>query len=41
MSTANPKKKEIKDLKAQYDRFAMGKESLLNTVDQFELPEKP
>ena len=41
MSTTNPVKKEIKDLKAEYDRLAKGKESLLNIVDESELPEKP
>jgi len=39
MATTNPVKKEIKDLKAEYDRLAKGKESLLNIIDESELPE--
>ena len=39
MATTNPVKNEIKDLKAEYDRLAKGKESLLNIIDESELPE--
>jgi Fic family protein len=39
MATTNPVKNEIKDLKAEYDLLAKGKESLLNIIDESELPE--
>ena len=39
MATTNPVKTEIKNLKAEYDRLAKGKESLLNIIDESELPE--
>jgi Fic family protein len=39
MATNNPMKNEIKDLKAEYDRLAKGKESLLKIIDESELPE--
>jgi Fic family protein len=39
MATTNPVKNEIKDLKAEYDRLAKGKESLLKIIDEAELPE--
>jgi Fic family protein len=39
MATTNPVKKEISNLKAEYDRLAKGKESLLNIIDESELSE--
>jgi hypothetical protein len=39
MATTNPVKNEIRDLRAEYDRLAKGKESLLNIIDESELPE--
>jgi Fic family protein len=39
MATTNPVKTEIKNLKAEYDRLAKGKESLLKIIDESELPE--
>jgi Fic family protein len=39
MSTTNPVKNEIKDLKAEYDRLSKGKESLLKIIDESELSE--
>ena len=39
MATTNPVKNAIKDLKAEYDRFAQGKESLLTIIDEAELSE--
>lgn len=39
MATKNPVKTNIKNLKAEYDRFARGKESLLKIIDESELPE--
>ena len=39
MATTNPVKKEITNLKAEYDRLAKGKESLLKIIDEAELPE--
>lgn len=39
MATINPVKTAIKNLKAEYDRFAKGKESLLKIIDEAELPE--
>ena len=39
MATTNPVKNEIKDLKAEYHRLTKGKESLLNIIDESELPE--
>ena len=39
MATTNPVKNVIKDLKAEYDRLAHGKESLLTIIDEAELPE--
>ena len=40
MATTNPVKNQIKDLKAEYDRLAKGKESLLNIIDESELPQR-
>ena len=39
MATTNPVKNAIKDLKAEYDRLAQGKESLLAIIDEAELSE--
>src|SRR3989339_1889514 len=39
MATTNPVKNALKDLKAEYDRLAQGKESLLTIIDESELPE--
>ena len=39
MATTNPVKNEINNLKAEYDRLAKGKESLLKIIDESELPE--
>jgi Fic family protein len=39
MATTNPVKNALKDLKAEYDRLAQGKESLLAIIDEAELPE--
>ena len=39
MATTNPVKNAIKDLKAEYDRLAQGKESLLTIIDEAELSE--
>ena len=39
MATTNPIKNALKDLKAEYDRLAQGKESLLTIIDESELPE--
>jgi len=39
MATMNPVKNALKDLKAEYDRLAQGKESLLAIIDEAELPE--
>lgn len=39
MTTANLVKNEINTLKAEYDQLAKGKESLLNIIDEAELPE--
>jgi hypothetical protein len=39
MATTNSVKNYIQVLKAQYDRFCKGKESLLKLIDESELPE--
>ena len=39
MATTNPVKNEINNLKAEYDRLAKGKESLLKIIDESELSE--
>ena len=39
MATTNPVKNAIKDLKAEYDRLAQGRESLLAIIDEAELSE--
>ena len=39
MATNNPTKKYIQELKAQYDSFKKGKESLLAIIDEAEIPE--
>ncbi len=39
MATNTPVKKRIKALKAEYDRLKIGKESLLQMIDEAEIPE--
>jgi len=39
MATTNPVKTRIRSLKAEYDRLAGGRESLLKIIDESELPE--
>jgi len=39
MATTYPVKNALKDLRAEYDRLAQGKESLLAIIDEAELPE--
>jgi hypothetical protein len=39
MAATNPVKNQIQDFKAEYDRLAKRKESLLNIIDEAELPE--
>jgi len=39
MATSRPKRERIKALKKKYDRLSVGKESLLEMIDEIELPE--
>ncbi|MFA6512213.1 MAG: Fic family protein [Patescibacteria group bacterium] len=39
MATSNPFRRRIKELKEEFDRLRPGKESLLNIIDEAELPE--
>lgn len=39
MPTSNPIKNKIKELKLQYDKLKVGKESLLNIIQEAEIPE--
>lgn len=39
MPTSNPTKKQIQALKAEYDSLRIGKDSLLNVLDEAEIPE--
>src|SRR3989338_4966375 len=39
MATSNPFREKIKNLKEQYDRLRIGKDSLLQIIDEVEIPE--